>query len=156
MVVVGFEDRDGGQRRVVVRDLVGGLSLRDEVEDGGEGESSSPVAPRQREDKWTWRDTDGSRHQFRSPHSSAISSLPSQQQRFPPDGGVGLRMQARWSYFAAEGVKDELSFPKFAEITEAEDLNGDWFWGVYAGAKGLFPGGYGKVIGGGVERSGMI
>lgn len=151
MIVIGFEDRDGGQRRVVVRDLVGGLSLRDEVESN---DTTSPPPPREREDKWTWRDTDGSRHQFRSPQSTASPMSPTQ--RFPPDGGVGLRVQSRWSYFPAEGVTDELSFPKFAEITEAEDINGDWFWGVYAGAKGLFPGAYGRIIGGNIERTGMI
>jgi hypothetical protein len=77
-------------------------------------------------------------------------------QRFPPDGGVGLRVKANWAYFPAEGVEDELGFPKLAEIREAEDINGDWFWGVYAGKKGLFPGNYGHVVGGGGERSGMI
>lgn len=149
MIVVGFEDRDGGQRRVVVRDLVGGFSLRDEIE------AVSPPSPSQptHAEKWTWRDTDGSRQQFRSPNMprSAVST-----QRFPPDGGVGLRIQARWSYFPAEGVTDELAFPKFAEITEAEDINGDWCWGVYAGTKGLFPGGYGRVVGGSGEREGRI
>ncbi|KAL5431031.1 hypothetical protein PMIN06_012414 [Paraphaeosphaeria minitans] len=147
MIIVGFEDRDGGQRRVVVRDLVGGFSLRDEAD------SASPPSPSQPSpaEKWTWRDTDGSRQQFRSPNMprSALST-----QRFPPDGGVGLRIQARWSYFPAEGVTDELAFPKLAEITEAEDINGDWCWGVYAGTKGLFPGGYGRVIGGSGEREG--
>jgi hypothetical protein len=149
MIVVGFEDRDGGQRRVVVRDLVGGFSLRDE------SASTSPPSPSQpgHSEKWTWHDTDGSRQQFRSPNTPR--SAPSIQ-RFPPDGGVGLRIQARWSYFPAEGVADELAFPKFAEITEAEDINGDWCWGVYAGAKGLFPGGYGRVVGGSGEREGRF
>ncbi|KAF1972822.1 hypothetical protein BU23DRAFT_554658 [Bimuria novae-zelandiae CBS 107.79] len=151
MIVVGFEDRDGGQRRVVVRDLVGGFSLRDEAE-SNEAESSAPT----HSDNWTWRDTDGSRHQFRSPNSANVSKGVHSTQRFPPNGGVGLRIQARWGYFPAEGVTDELAFPKFAEITEAEDINGDWYWGVYAGSKGLFPGGYGRVIGGNVEREGRI
>jgi hypothetical protein len=165
MVVVGFEDRDGGQRRVVVRDLVGGLSLRDN--DTSNTDTTSPIPPshqqrdRPHDDKWTWRDIDGSRQQTHHHHPQAhtdISSLPSQQKhtRYPPDGGVGLRVQARWSYFPAEEVTDELRFPRFAEIREAEDINGDWFWGVYAGAKGLFPGNYGRVVGGNVERGGVI
>ena len=66
--------------------------------------------------------------------------------RFPPDGGVGLRVLAQWGYFPAEGVRDELMFPKFAEVREAEDINGDWFWGCYAGAKGLFPGNFTRVL----------
>ncbi|KAF1997131.1 hypothetical protein P154DRAFT_497515 [Amniculicola lignicola CBS 123094] len=105
MIVVGFEDRDGGQRRIVVRDLVGGHALKED----------EPTEPR--------------------------------MQKFPPDGGVGLRVQANWSYYPGEGVVDELMFPKMAEVREVEDINGDWFWGVYAGAKGLFPGNYGRVVG---------
>ena len=158
MLVVGFEDRDGGQRRVVVRALVGGLSLRDV--DGPKTQDTSTPSSHQRDinDKWTWRDTDGSRQHGHSHMHSDLSTLPSQLKhpRFPPDGGVGLRIQARWSYFPAEGVTDELSFPRFAEITEAEDINGDWFWGVYAGKKGLFPGNYGRVVGGGAERVGVF
>ncbi|ORY10463.1 hypothetical protein BCR34DRAFT_485609 [Clohesyomyces aquaticus] len=106
MVIVGFEDGGQGQRRCVVRDLVGGWAFRDE-------------------EKTTQR-----------------------KRPFPPDGGVGLRVQALWSYFPGEGVEDEIGFPKCAEIREAEDINGDWFWGVYAGRKGLFPGNYGFVVGG--------
>ncbi|OAL48194.1 hypothetical protein IQ07DRAFT_513987 [Pyrenochaeta sp. DS3sAY3a] len=100
MVIVGFEDRDGGQRRKVVRELVGGYALKEE-------ESSNP----------------GSH----------------QTQRFPPEGGVGLRLLATWRYWPDEGDKDELAFPRVAEIREARDLNGDWYWGVYCGAEGLFP-----------------
>jgi hypothetical protein len=67
-----------------------------------------------------------------------------------------LRVQALWSYFPGEGVSDELGFPRHAEIREAEDINGDWFWGVYAGSKGLFPGNYGRVVGGREEGVRMI
>jgi hypothetical protein len=168
MVVIGFEDRDGGQRRIVVRDLVGGFALREE---DNSGEPRSPIdrserdrgmvppAPREGAENWSWKDTDGSVHKYRSSMTSPAtpsSNLSMAHQRFPPDGGVGLRVQANWAYFPAEGVEDELGFPKLAEIREAEDINGDWFWGVYAGKKGLFPGNYGHVVGGGGERSGMI
>ena len=95
MVIVGFEDRDGGQRRIVGRDLVGGHALREEEQ--------------------------------------------TRVQRYPPDGGFGLRLLARWAYWPDEGDKDELAFPRGAEIREAEDVNGEWYWGVYAGVKGLFP-----------------
>ncbi|KAK8159202.1 hypothetical protein IWX90DRAFT_389913 [Phyllosticta citrichinensis] len=108
MVVVGFEDRDAGQRRIVTRDLVGGFALRDD---------DTPA----------------------SPGGSSMAA-------FPPDGGLGLRAVALWSYYPAPHVRDELAFPKGAEIREAEDINGDWFWGVYAGAKGLFPGAYVRVL----------
>lgn len=99
MVIVGFEDRDGGQRRIVVRDLVGGHALKEEEQE-------------------------------------------SRVQRYPPDGGFGLRLLARWGYWPDVGDEDELAFPRGAEIREAADVNGDWFWGVYGGAKGLFPAAY--------------
>ncbi|KAH6625816.1 RING finger domain-containing protein [Boeremia exigua] len=102
MVVVGFEDRDGGQLRIVVKDLVGGWALKDDED------------------------------QARSPTSRA-------PQRYPPDGGTGLRLQARWGHWPEEGVRDELAFPKISEIREAADVNGEWYWGVYCGMVGLFP-----------------
>lgn len=161
MIVVGFEDRDGGQRRVVVRELVGGFALRDseETEPRSPTSSSNPTAlppPSNSTQNWSWRDTDGSIHRYRNPSSNNPTSSSMLNPRFPPDGGVGLRVQANWSYFPTEGVADELGFPRNAEIREAEDINGDWFWGVYCGTKGLFPGNYGKVVGGGVESGGMI
>jgi hypothetical protein len=60
-------------------------------------------------------------------------------QRYPPDGGVGDRLLACWKYWPDEGVEDELAFPRGAEIREAEDVNGDWCWGVYCGVGKLFP-----------------
>ncbi|KAF2714701.1 hypothetical protein K504DRAFT_486542 [Pleomassaria siparia CBS 279.74] len=159
MVVVGFEDRDGGQRRIVVKDLVGGFALREEET---AGEPRSPTerapAPHQRAANWSWRDPDGTTHKYGSSMTSPAppgSKLSMSGQRFPPNGGVGLRVRANWAYFPADEDKDELGFPKLAEIREAEDINGDWFWGVYAGRKGLFPN-YGSVIGGKEEWGGLI
>lgn len=170
MVIVGFEDRGTGERRVVVKDLVGGHALKDVGEEEAQGPRSptgpGPVhglgiehhgGPRSGAN-WSWRDTDGSIHQYRTPQrtqspqgpsSVAASLAPSSSLRFPPSGGVGLRVQALWGHFPAEDLKDELTFPRNAEIREAEDINGDWLWGVYAGRKGLFPANYGRVIGGG-------
>ncbi|KAJ4331100.1 hypothetical protein N0V87_009427 [Didymella glomerata] len=101
MVIVGFEDRDGGQLRIVVKDMVGGWAFKEDEE-------------------------------ARSPTSRG-------PQRYPPDGGTGLRLQARWGYWPEEGVRDELAFPKIAEIREAADVNGEWYWGVYCGMAALFP-----------------
>lgn len=155
MVVIGFEDRGDGQRRVVTRDLVGGLALRDE--DGGD--SQARVTQGQNADvigspNWSWKDVDGTVRKSRAMDTTNTTSTStststlglSAPARFPPDGGVGLRVWALWGYFPADGVKDELMFPKNAEVREAEDINGDWFWGCYAGAKGLFPGNYGRVL----------
>ncbi|KAI1494734.1 hypothetical protein F5X96DRAFT_676212 [Biscogniauxia mediterranea] len=65
---------------------------------------------------------------------------------FPPDGGVGLRATAVWSWYPQPGAEDELLFPKGAEVREVEDVNGDWFFGSYMGAKGLFPAPYVRVF----------
>jgi hypothetical protein len=61
---------------------------------------------------------------------------------FPPDGGSGMRALAKWAWYPAAGAEDELLFPKGAEVREIEDVNGEWFHGVYMGAKGLFPAPY--------------
>ncbi len=223
MIVVGFEDRDGGRRRVVVRDLVGGWALKEEVDDddaedkvqhgaaaaaaadGDVGAAAGRVlAPRNpntgitaRRNKssqpnhhsWTWREgPDGRRESKIISHGSSSSGIPSSTRgkttnsssggsstlptpsnpittnaaaaatnvmtsdatpatpHFPPDGGVGMRVLAIWSYYPAPNVTDELLFPRGAEIREVENINGDWYWGCYAGHKGLFPGPYVTVI----------
>ena len=64
----------------------------------------------------------------------------------PPDGGTGMRCLALYSYFPNEGIMDELTFPKNAEIREVEDKNGDWFCGVYAGTMSLFPSNHVQVL----------
>ena len=140
MVLVGFEDTSAGQRRVIVRDLVGGHALKDE---GGATSSTK--------EEWSWRD--GQQRQTRtvsrqvgnSPEGSPALPV-ALLQKYPPDGGVGMVVLAKWGYLPQEGVTDELSFPKGAEIREVEDINGDWFWGCYAGAKGLFPASYVRVL----------
>jgi hypothetical protein len=131
MVVLGFEDRDGGQRRIVVRDLVGGYVLKEEDDTFSPARSPTTGVPMR---EWKWRDFDGNLQNYRAPASAAVPA-----QRFPPDGGTGLRLQARWNYWPDEGVKDELAFPRHAEIREATDINGDWYWGVYCGVTGLLP-----------------
>ncbi|KZF21681.1 hypothetical protein L228DRAFT_239636 [Xylona heveae TC161] len=207
MLVVGFEDRDGGPRRVIVHDIVGGLALRDEEIDAamasvgftgnpsagmtGPIESAAPTSsPRPGTSgtpttattsttaSWVWQDQPGGARSSRTvtksfpfalsqggtgrasggglvssaggngaaalaPDNGASFVPPT---RYPPDGGVGLRVRALWGYFPADGVTDELMFPKNGEIREVEDINGDWYWGRYAGAKGLFPGGYVKIL----------
>ncbi len=155
MIVVGFEDQDGGRKRIVVRDLVGGLALKDEMDEstGVDGRRASKAGGG---GQWSWSEgPDGHREwKFVSQtpgrgsiiesSNAEVSSAP--LLHFPPDGGVGMRVLARWSYFPADGVTDELMFPRAAEIREVEDINGDWYWGCYAGRKGLFPGPYVRVL----------
>lgn len=140
MIVAGFEDTNVGQRRLVVKDLVGGHALKDEA-----GATTS------NKEEWSWRE--GQERQKRIVSRQVASGLEGNStmpaplfQRYPPDGGVGMIVLALWTYLPQEGATDELAFPKGAEIREAEDINGDWFWGCYAGAKRLFPAPYVKVL----------
>ncbi|KAK2784821.1 hypothetical protein FQN53_008214 [Emmonsiellopsis sp. PD_33] len=171
MTIVGFEDHIDGQRRVVVKDLVGGHALKDDFATNqaiaaasstdtsmnSESTPSAPIPIRQDSGDWIWKDDTGSStaHRRRTPRSrtawSSISSpttptdhtgkLPFSS-HFPPSGGIGLRLLALWSYYPDPDVMDEILFPRGAEITEAENINDDWMWGCYAGQKGLFPGSY--------------
>ncbi|EEP81473.1 predicted protein [Uncinocarpus reesii 1704] len=169
MIIVGFEDYEGGQKRVVVQGLVGGLALKDDLDPASPNsrfDHSSPNSPltRQDSDPWEWPegsnpnngpDTTGAakgtrrklnraRHNLGciSPDSTKAPLAP----RFPPSGGIGLRLIAIWSYYPEPEETDEIMFPRGAEITEAENINDDWLWGCYAGQKGLFPGYYANVV----------
>jgi hypothetical protein len=137
MVVVGFEDRDGGQRRIVVRDLVGGYTLKEDDSNSGARSPTTGVPMRE----WKWRDYDGNVHNYRAPTNAAVPA-----QRFPPDGGIGLHLRARWNYLPEDGVKDELAFPRHGEIREATKINEDWYWGVHCGMTGLLPASFVALI----------
>ncbi|KAJ5776668.1 uncharacterized protein N7511_001679 [Penicillium nucicola] len=177
MIIVGFEDREEGQRRVIVNDLVGGRALKDEhvLQSQSQSPTSSPVtggpvaSPEPGRGEWNWKDGPGlerrkkaSRLRAGPPSSNpgmtvsasdlsiTASSSPIQSiqpiRRFPPDGGVGLIVHAKWAFYPDDGLEDELVFPRGADITEAENINDDWFWGCYAGRTGLFPGSHVEVI----------
>ncbi|KLJ12220.1 hypothetical protein EMPG_12722 [Blastomyces silverae] len=120
-----------------------------------------PIPVRQDSGDWMWKDeTSGTSisHRRRFPRtrtawSNSSPTTPTDPttkthfaSHFPPSGGIGLRLLAHWSYYPDPDVTDEIMFPRGAEITEAENINGDWMWGCYAGQKGLFPGGYVVVI----------
>lgn len=169
MIIVGFEDGDDGQRRVIVRDLVGGHALKDEHVN--RSPSSSPVtggpmaSPEIGSGDWSWKEGQERRKKAsrlrgasNNPHNGSPSDtnqstgpLANQHvspfRRFPPDGGVGLIVHALWSWYPEEEVQDELVFPRGAEIKEVENINDDWFWGCYAGRTGLFPGAHVVVVG---------
>ncbi|PYH49182.1 uncharacterized protein BP01DRAFT_412940 [Aspergillus saccharolyticus JOP 1030-1] len=207
MIVVGFDEHEEGQRRVIVRDLVGGRALKDDhfqqalsssspfsistaasataifnntdstpgspISPTGPGIASPEFAP----GDWLWKEgserrkkasrlrpwpLSGDRDRTAVINSSssepstpntpifapaAAPSVTSSSRRYPPDGGVGLVAHALWSWYPEDGVKDELMFPRGAEITEAENINDDWYWGCYAGLTGLFPGSHVEVVG---------
>ncbi|EDN07352.1 predicted protein [Histoplasma mississippiense (nom. inval.)] len=181
MIIVGFEDHPDGQRRAIVKDVVGGHALKDDVAVAvaaaaaatpttSDNASTTPnsngavlIPVRRDSGDWTWKEessgTTSITHRRRFPRTrtawsnSSPTSLadPSANtpfsSHFPPSGGVGLRLLARWSYYPEPDVTDEIMFPCGAEITEADNINDDWMWGCYAGQKGLFPGSYVVVIG---------
>ncbi|CAF9923249.1 hypothetical protein IMSHALPRED_005876 [Imshaugia aleurites] len=136
MIIIGFEDSIQGQRRIVVDDLVGGHALNNTTDSEGK--------------VWRWRDESQQTHAETTSTAvngrSSNGSIPHPNDvtagRYPPSGGVGMRVRALWSYWPQEGAEDELAFPKGAEIRECEDINGDWILGIYCGRKGIFPGNY--------------
>ncbi|KAJ4145296.1 hypothetical protein LMH87_004151 [Akanthomyces muscarius] len=139
MVVIGFAPGEVGHWRYIERDLVGGRKLRIEPL----GEDGQPDPPCQ---KWSWKLDDQKLERLvtQDVPSTAPTSHDSvtYTELFPPDGGVGQRVFAKWAWYPKEEADDELLFPRGAEIREAEDVNGEWYFGVYMGAKGLFPSGY--------------
>ncbi|KAF6837266.1 RING finger domain-containing protein [Colletotrichum plurivorum] len=131
MIVIGFHDGPGGQLRHIMADLVGGRNLRMEPATGDE----------RAHQKWCWTECSQKRERFVT--RDVAADAPTGEglaQAFPPDGGVGMKAVASWAWFPK--AADELFFPKGAEIREIEDVNGDWFFGVYMGSKGLFPAPY--------------
>ncbi|CAG8962162.1 hypothetical protein HYFRA_00005209 [Hymenoscyphus fraxineus] len=140
MIIIGFESKHGGQRRVITSDLIGGWLLHTET---------FPSTDFPDLQKWSW----GDKHQKLVTNNVMNTSPPSipnfeQDSGFPAEGGDGIRCVARWSWYPEEGADDELAFPKGAEIRECKDINGEWWHGTYMGKRGLFPSVYGRVVGG--------
>ncbi|KAK5627778.1 hypothetical protein RRF57_003493 [Xylaria bambusicola] len=127
MSIVGYVEDKGGLKRVTIRDIVGGHGLSIEAHEND-----------QTLQKWCWY-IKGSKVQRLVTVDVAASPADQQQQDFPPDGGAGLRGNAVWPWYPAPDADDELMFPRGAEVREIEDVNGDWCFGSYMGAKGLFP-----------------
>lgn len=71
---------------------------------------------------------------------------------YPPDGGMGSKCLALYNYVPKDGIVDELAFPKNAEIKEVEEMQADWYWGVYAGTINLFPSNHVRVLSRAVEH----
>ncbi len=147
MVIVGFEDKRGGQRRVISQDLVGGRGLRQEptsFQDHSGGELQ----------KWIWGDEP--REHVKLVTTDVMRTAPTSapglviDNKFPPDGGIGMVCLANWSWWPAEDADDELLFPKNAELRECKDVNTDWFHGTFMGKRGLFPAPYVRILDKGV------
>jgi Zn finger protein HypA/HybF involved in hydrogenase expression len=142
MIVVGFDDSRGGQRRVIVNDLVGGRTLHEEP-------SNSLDHAGLDLQQWSWVEPPQMR--LVTTHVAAVAPTSSAgltlTTNFPPEGGAGMRALVQWSWYPKEGEgKDELLIPRGAEVREVVNVNGDWFYGVYMGAKGLFPAPYVRLM----------
>lgn len=139
MAVIGFAEGQVGQWRYVERDIVGGRVLRSEPYESAE--HSGAVFQ-----KWSWHK--GNEKWERLVTQDVSTTAPASAgsdvfaQTFPPDGGVGPKASARWAWYPKAGSDDELLFPRGAEIREIEDVNGDFYFGTYMGANGLFPSNY--------------
>lgn len=166
MIVLAFEadEEDGAMRRVVKNDLVGGWKMdEDEMKawnvqhnlcsPTASPPTSPPLATR---GTWIWKEnTDGTR-KTRARASTLTNAAPvagsssytnTNVARFPPDGGFGLKGTAVYSYWPEEADADdasirELVLPRGADVLQMEDINGDWWSGVYAGDFGIFPAGF--------------
>ena len=148
MVIVGFEDSHGGQRRVVVQDLVGGRGIIDEPYTSAEFPDTTLM-------KWKWGDgvhIRGDHTHVKLVTADVMRTSPTHapglvlDTTFPPDGGVGMTAQVIWAWYPAPGADDELMFPRGAVVKECKDVNGDWFHGTYMGKCGLFPAPMVKIL----------
>ncbi|KAJ9144038.1 RING finger domain-containing protein [Coniochaeta hoffmannii] len=135
MAVIAYvEGKDGVLRRMTVRDWVGGRTLGFEEYALGL-QVCYWIDNGVRKERLVTRDVAATAE-------TDVGVRTRWTDEFPPDGGSGGRAVARWAWYPAEGAEDELLFPKGAEVREIEDVNGEWFHGVYMGAKGLFPAPY--------------
>lgn len=145
MAIVGFAEGALGLRRRTFHEVVGGRALRVEPYDGPEAEAAGV-----RLQKWSWKGLDGASLErlvaLDVAASAPQASSGTGTQQFPPDGGAGLVAVARWAWYPQPDTADELLFPKGAEVREVEDVNGEWCFGCYMGAEGLFPAPYVRVV----------
>lgn len=144
VIIIAFEDSSAGQRRIIVKDRVGGHALR---KDTGSNDNN---APRITTHELSWQDGDGQQRVrtlvSKQPLPREESASLPQQTDCLPSGGSGTRALALWAYWPEDPSPDDLSFPRGAEIVEVENVNGDWFVGWYGGREGVFPGGYVRVL----------
>ncbi|KAK1769319.1 hypothetical protein QBC33DRAFT_605798 [Phialemonium atrogriseum] len=149
---------DGGGQwwRCVVRDCVGGRKLQQLEQQQQQQQRRDPASASATAllQTWYWFEGEQRRERLVSRDVAAVvdpgegAAAGAGADGFPPDGGGGMRAVARWGWYPAAGAEDELLFPRGAEIREIDDVNGEWFHGVYMGAKGLFPAPYVQILDG--------
>lgn len=157
MIILAFEadisdDGDGGMRRVLKQDLVGGWKMNEadirawNAEHANSYNTPPTSPPLSNRGTWTWKeDTTGTRKtRSRSATLDKNRQNEASTMRFPRGGGFGTKGVAYYAYWPEEGEDGagELALPRAAEVNEIEDVNGDWWSGVYAGDIGVFPYGF--------------
>lgn len=166
MIVLAFEadEEDGAMRRVVKNDLVGGWKMDEDeikawnVQHNLYSPTASPPTspPLTTRGTWIWKENADGTRKTRTRTSTLTNAMPAtgpssytnaNTVRFPPDGGFGSKGVAVYPYWPEEAEPGdasirELVLPRGAEVTQMEDINGDWLSGVYAGDFGIFPAGF--------------
>ena len=139
MAIFAYRESQSGFWRCVLAEPVGGRALRSRRLKNGLV-------------RWWWYEDGGRRvERLVIPDDvSAPTPGPSASAGFPPELGVGARGVATWPWFPT--AADELTFPRGADIAEIEDVNGDWWFGTYAGQVGIFPAPYVALVDGEAVR----
>ncbi|KAL5623895.1 hypothetical protein BROUX41_003955 [Berkeleyomyces rouxiae] len=138
MVVETYIEGNGGERRVIVHDLVGGSMLK--LEDH----------PGDRYLRWTTKEN--RKAVSRKVSRSVASDIPSSELEgaifsVPRSRDLGMKATAGWSWFGQqEQAYDELYFPRGASLKEVELVGDSWYFGVFMDESGLFPAGYARVV----------
>lgn len=117
MIVIKYDSESN--HRIVVHDLVGVQKL-----------SYTNLSHYDR--RWLWKETEAG----------------NLESRMAMRHSLGDKAAALWSYHPEESAdgEGEMMFPRGAEITEVENVNSDWNFGICAGEKGVFPAAYVRIF----------
>ena len=109
MVIIGFEDSDSGQRRIVVEDLVGGKAFKDDINAENKTYFSWPEG-HERLEKTVERKSTMAKGAPVTEVSASGGAPSSLLKRFPPNGGVGMHVLALWAWWPDDGDESGLGF----------------------------------------------
>ncbi|KAI9726629.1 MAG: hypothetical protein M1828_000996 [Chrysothrix sp. TS-e1954] len=140
MLLVRVGEFDVPSTRGIIKDVVCGWTFDPSHDTTGTAHLEGG------DSQWRWRDGQGGDVKVKSnPLPRTRNLVQGREDRMSQDG-PGTRVLALWTRMPDEGITDELTFPKGAEITEVVPINEDWSYGVYCRQKGLFPAQYVREI----------
>ena len=158
MLIIGFQESLGEQKRVVVENVVGGWRIPEEdtIPDHStnspthtsgniEGATSASISRTHRRSDSQSADPRGPGMPFATVRPSGDQSDRSHD---PPLQDHSRLMRVLWARIPDEGPEnaDELELPKGAVISEVFELNETWSWGIYCRRGGLFPRAFAKEV----------